>query len=271
MATRQEFCDGMNKLYEDHGMYVGTGNGERTLDVAGKFYEMEKNYGRRDKDGNPLWYTDAARDYEYLAKCYRKKWDMSKSRAADCSGAEVAVLRDLGIIPKNADYNCRTFMKKCNEDGKIVPLKTLQPGDVVFNKKAEPTHMATYVGYVDGESDMVVEFKGRDDGCVRRKLSEGNWAIGGHLPDKWFEDDVMILTRVLKYVPEDLMRGDDVRQVQMQLQLAGYTPGVADGAFGKKTKIAVQAFQLDNGLTADGIVGKNTAEALGFKWEGGTN
>lgn len=46
MATRQEFCDGMNKLYEDHGMYVGTGNGERTLDVAGKFFEMEKNYGR---------------------------------------------------------------------------------------------------------------------------------------------------------------------------------------------------------------------------------
>lgn len=268
MATRQQFCDEMNKMYDDHGMYVGTGNGERTLDVAGKFFEMEKNYGRRDKDGNPLWYTDTARDYEYLAKCYRKKWDMSKSRAADCSGAEVHALRVLGIIPETADYNCRTFMEKCKKEGKLVSLKELQPGDVVFNKKSEPSHMATYVGYAGGESDMVVEFKGRDDGCVRRKVSEGGWAVGGRLPDSWFDDDVMVLTRILKYVPDNMMRGEDVRAVQQQLQLAGYTPGTADGVFGKKTKIAVQAFQLDNGLEADGIVGKNTATALGFKWEG---
>jgi len=263
MVTRQDFCNEMNRMYENHGMYVGTGNGERTLDVAGKFFEMEKNYGRRDKSGNPLWYTDTARDYEYLAKCYRKKWDMKESRAADCSGAPTYCLRKLGIIANTADYNCRSFIKVCKERGKLVPLKDLQPGDLVFNKEVEPTHMGTYVG--DG---MVVEFKGRDDGCVRRKTSEGGWAVGGRLPDDWFDGDDMVLTRVLKYIPENMMRGNDVKQVQIQLQLAGYTPGAADGVFGKKTKIAVQAFQLDNKLTADGIVGKNTAEALGFKWEG---
>ena len=80
MATRKQFCDEMEEVYRNHGMYVGTGNGELTLSVAGKFFEMEKNYGRRDSDGKPLLYTDTARDYEYLGKCYRKKWDMTKSR-----------------------------------------------------------------------------------------------------------------------------------------------------------------------------------------------
>lgn len=35
----------------------------------------------------------------------------------------------------------------------------------------------------------------------------------------------------------------------------------ADGDFGKKTEQATQRFQLDNGLTADGIVGADTIEA----------
>ena len=264
MATRQQFADEMKKMYDNHGMYVGTGNGERTLDVAGKFFEMEKNYGRRDSNGNPLWYSDTARDYEFLAKCYRKKWDMSKSRAADCSGAETHCLRVLGIIPEAADYNCRTFIKKC----KLIPLKDLIPGDLVFNKEVDPTHMATYVGDADGESNMVVEFKGRDDGCVCRKVSAGGWAVGGRLPDKWFDDNFLILTRELYYREGNLMKGDDVKEVQDQLRLTGYNCGASDGVYGKKTKTAVQAFQIEHDLTADGIVGEKTAKALGFIWEG---
>lgn len=263
MATRKEFCDEMNKMYDNHGMYVGTGNGERTLDVAGKFFEMEKNYGRRDKDGNPLWYTDTARDYEYLAQCYRKKWDMSKSRAADCSGAEVHALRVLGILPETADYNCRTFMDKCKKEGKLVPIKDLQPGDVVFNKESEPSHMATYVGYAGGESDMVVEFKGRDDGCVRRKVSVGSWVIGGRLPDSWFDDGgIPPLTRNLYYRKDDLMWGEDVRECQTQLKLQGYNCGTIDGVFGLKCKAAVMNFQAEHDLTVDGIVGQKTWEKL---------
>ena len=38
--------------------------------------------------------------------------------------------------------------------------------------------------------------------------------------------------------------------------------------FGNKTSIAVKNFQTDKGLTVDGIVGRKTAEALGFIWEG---
>ena len=254
MATRQDFCNEMNRMYENHGMYVGTGNGERTLDVAGKFFEMEKNYGRRDKSGNPLWYTDTARDYEYLAKCYRKGWNMENSQAADCSGAEVSALRKLGILKSTADYNCKMFLKVCKERGKLVPIKNLQPGDLVFNKEVDPTHMATYVG------DGVVEFKGRDDGCVKRKVSAGGWAIGGRLPDDWFEGGIPVLTRNLYYRADDLMKGEDVKMAQERLNLKGCEAGVEDGIFGKRTRDAVIQFQELNNppLEVDAVIGQQT-------------
>lgn len=60
-------------------------------------------------------------------------------------------------------------------------------------------------------------------------------------------------------------RGDLVKTVQQKLIKWGYLKGSADGIFGAKTKTAVIAFQKKNGLTADGIVGTRTAQALGIR------
>jgi len=46
--------------------------------------------------------------------------------------------------------------------------------------------------------------------------------------------------------------------VQEQLISHGYLKGPADGKFGRNTEAAVKEFQKDNGLVADGKVGKNT-------------
>ncbi len=59
-------------------------------------------------------------------------------------------------------------------------------------------------------------------------------------------------------------RGDLVKTVQQKLIKWGYLKGSADGIFGAKTKAAVIAFQKKNGLTADGIIGTRTAQALGI-------
>ncbi len=59
-------------------------------------------------------------------------------------------------------------------------------------------------------------------------------------------------------------RGDSVKTVQQKLIRWGYLKGSADGIFGAKTKAAVVAFQKKNGLTADGIIGTRTAQALGI-------
>lgn len=64
-------------------------------------------------------------------------------------------------------------------------------------------------------------------------------------------------------------RGGEVTQIQQRLQELGYDPGTADGIFGARTQQAVIAFQQDQGLDADGIVGKNTMAALGLSSGGG--
>lgn len=57
-------------------------------------------------------------------------------------------------------------------------------------------------------------------------------------------------------------RGRDVRLLQQELTDLGYHVGRIDGHFGRRTRAAVLAFQEDNHLIADGIVGPATYEAL---------
>jgi putative chitinase len=58
--------------------------------------------------------------------------------------------------------------------------------------------------------------------------------------------------------------GSDVLALQQALRAAGFSPGTIDGSFGQGTEAAVLAFQRSEGLAADGIVGPNTALALGL-------
>lgn len=58
--------------------------------------------------------------------------------------------------------------------------------------------------------------------------------------------------------------GPDVVALQQALQAAGFSPGAIDGSFGPGTEAAVLAFQHSEAIAADGIVGPNTASALGL-------
>lgn len=53
-------------------------------------------------------------------------------------------------------------------------------------------------------------------------------------------------------------RGSDVTYLQQCLAAKGYSVGAIDGIFGTRTREAVKAFQAENGLTVDGIVGPKT-------------
>lgn len=58
------------------------------------------------------------------------------------------------------------------------------------------------------------------------------------------------------------MRGTLVTALQNDLKSLNYQVGIVDGIFGQQTKLAVMAFQRNNGLVVDGIVGPKTFEAL---------
>jgi len=55
-----------------------------------------------------------------------------------------------------------------------------------------------------------------------------------------------------------------VSDLQATLINAGYNPGGIDSTFGSGTLSAVQRFQSNNGLNADGVVGPQTASAMGL-------
>ena len=59
-------------------------------------------------------------------------------------------------------------------------------------------------------------------------------------------------------------KGDEVKEMQRRLKQWGYYNGSVDGVFGVATRTAVISFQKKNGLTADGVVGKETYKALGM-------
>lgn len=58
-------------------------------------------------------------------------------------------------------------------------------------------------------------------------------------------------------------KGTQVKVLQWLLNhTTDYTSGIVDGIFGTKTLAAVRQFQQANGLTVDGVVGKNTWKKL---------
>lgn len=59
-------------------------------------------------------------------------------------------------------------------------------------------------------------------------------------------------------------RGSEVTQIQTKLKRWGYYKGNIDGIYGSGTVSAVKSFQRKNGLSVDGIAGKNTLAAMGI-------
>ena len=59
-------------------------------------------------------------------------------------------------------------------------------------------------------------------------------------------------------------RANEVIQIQTKLKRWGYYNGNIDGIYGSQTVAAVKWFQRKNGLTADGIAGTKTLNAMGI-------
>jgi N-acetylmuramoyl-L-alanine amidase len=60
------------------------------------------------------------------------------------------------------------------------------------------------------------------------------------------------------------MRGGKVRKIQDALLTKGVNPGALDGVYGPSTAAAVAAFQAQEGLVVDGVVGPETRKELGL-------
>ncbi|AWB84957.1 N-acetylmuramoyl-L-alanine amidase [Corynebacterium liangguodongii] len=88
---------------------------------------------------------------------------------------------------------------------------------------------------------------GEIDSVTLRELREASYSLGA---------------RVLSYQPDHVMVGDDVRQLQQQLQELGFYSHRIDGHFHRQTHDALVNYQLNSGLDPDGVCGGDTLHAL---------
>ena len=104
-------------------------------------------------------------------------------------------------------------------------------------------------------------------GALTLALTAGATAgIAGYTHSRHTQEaaDVAVELAVDAAVLRQGSTGGEVKEVQRRLKQWGYYSGAVDGIFGAGTKQAVIAFQKKNGLTADGVVGKDTFKALGM-------
>jgi hypothetical protein len=125
------------------------------------------------------------------------------------------------------------------------------PGDTL-NVREQPNASSPIIGQLsDGTIiDILLEV---DNGWKMIKSGD----LVGYVNGKYLVEPKPVYTRLIK-LTTPYMRGDDVALVQTALNAAGHDCGKADGVFGPKSKAAVQAFQMEHGLTVDGIVGPKT-------------
>ncbi len=98
------------------------------------------------------------------------------------------------------------------------------------------------------------------DGYVHSNYAAPGW--GGPVADNeiWYPRYSTTAWKRSKHVKKYYL---PVQRIQEDLYKLGYTVvGKADGYYGANTEKAAKAFQSANGLTADGIFGKNSKQKL---------
>ena len=159
-------------------------------------------------------------------------------------------------IPFKARGHAKSWINTCND----IATKTTKPqyGDIIV-WDGTYGHLAIYI---DGKK-YYDQYKGRVANYATNSVSSNRKILGylrlngSRKPD--VVDVKFNLTRLLK----NGSRGNDVKELQKSL--GGL---VIDGIFGAKTKAKVIAYQKSKKLYQDGLVGKNTAHALGWLYNG---
>lgn len=254
-------------LYERaawHDIYVLSGQGESVVDILPKIPDKENTERVKQilgKIKENLYAVKADPNFSF---------SMYLSRAYDCSGLGTYWFLKNGLIKSDTTANGLYLM--CDE----IKFDDLRPGDAVFQEGTDSSGKLYqhHIGYIVSRNEntnkmKLIEAKGRKYGVVESNFSTSNWDHAGRFKFWNNKPKKKVLTREL-YLTDPMMRGDDVKMVQDELINRKYNPGISDGIYGKNTEIAVKNFQTDEklGIKRLGTVGKKTAEALGFIWEG---
>jgi uncharacterized protein (TIGR02594 family) len=164
-----------------------------------------------------------------------------------CAAFVGAVLAQLGL-PHTGKLNARSYL----EWGVPVPIEEARPGDIVVLERGGRNAATGHVA-------ALVERAGN-----RVLLRGGNQ--GNAVTDAWYAAERILgvrrysaeLAQLGRPTLREGMRGAAVRDLQEELRRLGHFAGRTDGIFGPRTLAAVLAFQAQEGVATDGIVGPIT-------------
>jgi hypothetical protein len=163
----------------------------------------------------------------------------------------VAKFRKYPTAAAGAEDFIRVLYQNNGRDLTVLP--SVSQGTLAFSTALFQSHYyagrgATVAQRIAHHHDAVVA-------AIRRQCA----ALGEDLPP-----DIAALPHVRPVLKLGTLDRVDTKELQDLLNRAGTTPPlVIDGGFGRKTDLALRAFQAKNGLADDGICGPKTWAALG--------
>ena len=174
------------------------------------------------------------------------------------------------IICQTGDYGagCGYSMRYYKAKGRF--SKTPMPGDQIFFGSSESNVAHTgivykvdssYVYTIEGNTSSTAGVVANGGGVFKKSYARNyNRIVGYGHP---YYDGM----GVLPAEPEDTTlrkgsTGKNVEKLQENLKTLGFYKSTIDGDFGSATDAAVRAFQKDAKITADGVVGPQTLNAI---------
>jgi hypothetical protein len=175
--------------------------------------------------------------------------------------------RDYGD-PATADAYTGDWQKDATTHGQIVSLEQAARTAGAAVLRVPQPGATGHVVISDG-SGGTVEAHSSKEGVITSTLDGRRWDMGILVPGITYSEGPAVPVNppatIIYRLTTPLMTGPKVQEIQQQLQNKGFDPGSVDGEFGPHTHAAVVAFQLSQGLVADGEVGPKTAAALGVQ------
>lgn len=196
-----------------------------------------------------------------LSVKYGGKW--SGHWVTDCSGIFSYWFKQHGqemYHGSNTMYKSWCTAKGQLKGGKRTDGQELKPGTAIFTgTENKHGHVGLYIG-----NGQIIEAKGAQYGVVTSPITQSRWTYWGELKGVEFDGQPTPEPGTDKPTLRKGDKGEWVTKLQTKLYQLGYNLGKygIDGDFGSATETAVESFQRDNGLNADGVVGAKTWAAL---------
>jgi hypothetical protein len=232
--------------------------------------QAKKWIGRNEADGSFKEIIDIYNNDKPLPRGYKVKYTDEWCATFASAVAIAADAKD--IIPK--ECSCNEMIKLFKSLGSWMENDAYRPapGDyIIYDWEdkgiGENTAMPNHIGIVEKvEGNTITVIEGNKGQAVaRREIAVNGRYIRGYGVPKYDAEKVEVKTVNIELdVLRKGMKGEQVKTLQRLLNALGYkmknglkTYGV-DGSYGAATENAVKNYQKANGLTVDGVCGRNT-------------